>query len=127
MPYQHLGLMDRLNDPTELSWLLWEQYLPDVQLGINTTIHDITKKSPSKLLFRRRVTNPSQGILNEVISDTGDGLVQGSLEDVRADASYLMQKQNEVSKKQYNSRKKPAQQYKEGYYIIYYVLYSLYY
>ena len=100
MPYQHLGLMDRLNDSTELSWLLWEQYLPDVQLGIhNTTIHDITKKSPSKLLFRRRVTNPSQGILNEVISDTGDGLVQGSLEDVRADASYLMQKQNEVSKK----------------------------
>lgn len=31
----------------------WDQYLSDVQLGINTTVHNVTKKTPTELLFGR--------------------------------------------------------------------------
>lgn len=91
----------------------WDEHLPDIQLGINTTVHDVTKKSPCELLFGRRVTNPSQGILNDVISDVGAGLV-GSIDDARANASCLMQKQSQISKERYDSNRKPAKQYSKG-------------
>lgn len=104
-----LGAMTHGKDPRT-----WDQYLPDIQLGINTTIHAITKKTPSELLFGRRVTNPSQGILNEIVSDVGNGLTEGTIEDVRAEASCLMQEQSRTSKKRYDSRKKEAKRYQVG-------------
>lgn len=44
-------------------------------MGINTTVYETTKKSPSELLFGRKATNPSQGILKDVIEDVEDVIV----------------------------------------------------
>lgn len=104
-----LGAMTHDKDPRS-----WDQYLPDVQLGINTTVHDTTKMTPTELLFGRRVVNPSQGILNDVISESGNGLISGTIDDARADASNRMQKQSDISKKNFDKRRRLPKQYEVG-------------
>lgn len=37
----------------------WDEYLPDIQLGINTTLNSTTKNTPTKLLLGYNVTNPT--------------------------------------------------------------------
>lgn len=84
---------------------VWDEYLPDVQLGINTTIHSTTKKTPTELLFGRRVTNPSEGILNDIIEDTGSGLDHTNPDEVRQNVKSLIDSQQNKDKKRYDSSK----------------------
>lgn len=59
------------------------------------------------MIFGRCPTpNPSQGILNEVISDTCEGFMEENIEEIRSNASKLKQKQSEISTKRYSSNKK---------------------
>lgn len=104
-----LGAMTHGKDPRT-----WDQYLADVQLGINTTVHDVTKKSPTGLLFGRRVINPSQGKMNDVITESGDGLIDKPLDDIRAEAETRIERQNIISKTRYDGKRKPGKQYKPG-------------
>ncbi|CAB3256531.1 unnamed protein product [Arctia plantaginis] len=60
---------------------IWDDYIGDVQLGINTTCNKTTGKSPSDLLFGCKLTNASENGLTDVIAETtarveGDALVR---------------------------------------------------
>lgn len=92
---------------------IWDDYLPDIQLGINTSVHSTTKKTPTELLFGRRVTNPSEGILNDVINDLGNGIIDTSLDETRREAKRLIDSQQAKDKKQYDARKR-VQKFNEG-------------
>lgn len=85
---------------------MWDEYLPDIQLGINTTIHAITNKTPTELLFGRRVTNPTEGILNDVIDDIGSGVVDSSLKEIRDNAKSLIDTQQEKLRIRSNNNKR---------------------
>lgn len=52
--------------------------------------------------------------MNEIVSDAGDGVIDGNIDDVRADASSLMQKQGEISKQRFDSHRRIPKKYKEG-------------
>lgn len=92
---------------------LWDEHLPDIQLGINTTVHATTKKTPTELLFGCNVTNPSQGILNDIINDvapeSGD-----SLEVIRSEAHERIQKQQKKDKVRFDKKRKAKVQFKKG-------------
>lgn len=93
----------------------WDEHLPDLQLGINTTINATTKKTPTELLFGYNVTNPSQGILNEVISDVASGSVTDvDLSKTRSDASELIQIQQEKSKEKFDKHRNTTVVFNEG-------------
>lgn len=92
---------------------MWDEHLPDIQLGINTTIHTTTKKTPTELLFGRTVTNPSQSIFNEIISET-TSTTQASLPQLRSEASELIKEQQAKDKNAYDTRRKKNVEFKEG-------------
>lgn len=92
----------------------WDDYVQDVQMGINSTEHEVTKKSPTELLFGRRVTNPSQGVLSDVIDDMGGGMMNQSLPDIRNQAKNLIDQSQERNKERFDKRRKKCTQYKEG-------------
>lgn len=92
----------------------WDDYVQDVQMGINSTVHEVTKKSPTELLFGRKVTNPSQGVFNNVIEDMGGGVLDTSLDEIRSQAKNLIDKDQERSKERFDRRRKKGTLYKEG-------------
>lgn len=91
---------------------VWDENLPEIQLGINTTIHSTTKKTPTELLFGRTVTNPSQGRFNDIISETVPS--QTSLSDIRSKASKLIQEQQAKAKETYDKHRKSDVKFNEG-------------
>lgn len=93
----------------------WEDLLPDVQLGLNTAVHDVTKKTPSELLFGRRITNPSQGILNEIVDEVENLDKEGrAIEDIRSEASERIKQNQQEMKSRYDKNKRKSTAYKEG-------------
>lgn len=92
----------------------WDEYVSDVQLGLNTTTHKTTKKTPSELLFGLNIKCRSEGILGEVLDDTINVMSGKDLVDMRDEArEKIIEKQNKDQEK-FNSRRKPAKQYSEG-------------
>lgn len=83
----------------------WDEHLPDIQLGINTTINATTKRTPAELLFGCNVTNPSQGILNDIISNSGSESTKESLDKIRSEANELIQSQQQRSKESFDRRR----------------------
>lgn len=92
---------------------VWDEHLPEIQLGINTTVHATTKKTPTELLFGRTVSNPSQSIFNDIISDT-ESTSQSSLSEIRAQASELIKEQQVKDKDAYDKHRKRGVKFKEG-------------
>lgn len=91
----------------------WDELLPDIQLGLNTTVHSVTKKTPTELLFGRTVANPAQGLLNNIIDDVEEGSDK-SLEDIRIEASKRITENQNTNKSRYDKNRKKATDYKEG-------------
>lgn len=91
----------------------WDELLPDIQLGLNTTVHDVTRKTPTELLLGRTVSNPSQGILNDVIDDIEEGSNK-TLQEIRSEASERIKRNQETNKIRYDKHRKKATNYKEG-------------
>lgn len=92
----------------------WDEFVPDIQIGINTTIHKTTKKSPSELLFGFNITNPSESILSDVIDDTIDGTLPVDVTSMRKDACKRIQIQQDKDKEQFNKKRKVSMKYNEG-------------
>ncbi|XP_028165519.1 uncharacterized protein LOC114356506 [Ostrinia furnacalis] len=92
----------------------WDDYVQDVQVGINSTVHEVTKKSPTELLFGRKVNNPSQGVLSDVIDDVGGGSIDQSLHEVREQAKSMIDRNQEQNKERFDRRRKRVTKYKEG-------------
>lgn len=93
---------------------VWDDYVQEIQLGINTSVHDVTKKTPTELLFGRKASSTSQGILNEVMDDIGSGVSDKSLDEVRKEAAELIQANQIANKSRFDSRRKKPTSYKEG-------------
>ncbi|KOB65406.1 Heat shock protein 70 [Operophtera brumata] len=55
---------------------------------------------------QRKVTNPSQGVFNEVIEDIGGGVLDMSLDKIRSQAKNLMDKHQEQSKVRFDRHRK---------------------
>ncbi|CAK1597525.1 unnamed protein product [Parnassius mnemosyne] len=92
---------------------MWDELLHDIQLGLNTTIHDVTKKTPTELLLGRTVTNPNQGILNKIIEDIEQSNSE-TLEEVRFKASERIKKNQAANKSRFDKHRKKCAEYKEG-------------
>ncbi|CAH2218043.1 jg26686 [Pararge aegeria aegeria] len=91
----------------------WDELLPDVQLGINTTVHDVTKKTPSELLFGRIASNPAQGLLNNVIDDIGQ-INDKTIDEIRSEAGEKIKKNQVANKNRFDKHRKKVTNYKEG-------------
>lgn len=92
----------------------WDDHIPDIQVGINTTKHKTTQKSPSELLFGFNITSRTEGILNTVINDTLNQTPVDELQDLRDEASAKICEQQNKDRLNFNKKRKPARQYKEG-------------
>lgn len=92
----------------------WDEQIPDIQLGLNTTTHKTTQKSPSELLFGFNVKCRTEGILSEILEDTVKITPPDALVDVRQDASEKIKKKQSENRDRFNSRRKAAKCYSEG-------------
>lgn len=92
----------------------WDEHIPDIQVGINTTKHKTTQKSPSELLFGFNITSRTEGILSSVINDTLNKTPVDELADIRQDASDKIREQQSKDLVYFNKRRKSSTKYREG-------------
>lgn len=92
----------------------WDEQIPDIQLGLNTTTHKTTQKSPSELLFGFNIKCRSEGILSEVLEETVNITSPEALVDVRQDACDKIKEKQNDDRDRFNSRRKTAKSYSEG-------------
>ncbi|KAF9421227.1 hypothetical protein HW555_002699 [Spodoptera exigua] len=55
-------------------------------LGINTAVHDVTKRTPTELLFGHKIGNPSDGTLNNISEDINEYSKAEDIHSMRASA-----------------------------------------
>lgn len=92
----------------------WDEYVGDIQLGMNTTMNKATGKSPSELLFGFKVLNSSENIINEVLNEVICRVSDNDLTEMRTEAKTRIEKQQYNSKKDFDSRRKMATSYNIG-------------
>lgn len=92
----------------------WDDHIADVQVGINTTKHKTTCKSPSELLFGFNVTSRTEGKLGEIINETLNRTPVEDLEELRQDTGEKIRAQQQRDAANYNKHRKAPTQYKEG-------------
>lgn len=91
----------------------WDEHVPDIQIGLNTTIHKTTGKSPSELLFGFNINSRTENVMNEVINETR-GSVRENLEEVRSVASKRIVEQQEKDKAKFDSKRVLNVKYEDG-------------
>lgn len=92
----------------------WDEYIGDIQLGINTTVNKTTGKSASELLFGCKLVNASENILSDVINVTSQHVSGKELTHLRSEAKNRIDKQQEISKRDFDRRRKKGTSYKVG-------------
>lgn len=85
-------------------------------LGINTAVHDVTKRTPTELLFGRKVRNPSQGILNNISDEVSENSREHekTIEEIRSEARDRISVNQDKNKQRFDRSRKPPTEYKEG-------------
>lgn len=68
----------------------WDEYVGDIQLGINTTVNKTTGKSPSELLFGCKLVTASENILSEVIDEISERVDENDLISLRLTSNLLI-------------------------------------
>jgi hypothetical protein len=92
----------------------WDEYIPDIQIGINTTIHKTTGKSPSELLFGYRLKSRTENVLSEVIDETLEIVRPENIEEVRREAGERIRIQQTKDKSQYDKKRTKNVSYSVG-------------
>ncbi|CAH2083323.1 unnamed protein product [Euphydryas editha] len=92
----------------------WDENINDIQLGLNTTIHKTTRKSPSELLFGFNVSHRAQGILSTVINDTLNLTPIHELDTIREEVSKRIETQQLKDAHRFNKSRKESRKYKVG-------------
>ncbi|XP_045456265.1 uncharacterized protein LOC123666103 [Melitaea cinxia] len=93
---------------------IWDEYIGDIQLGINTTVNKSTGKSPSELLFGCKLVSASENLLVDVIDETYERVTGDDLMQLRSDTKNKIEKQQEYAQKQFNKHRKRQTSYKVG-------------
>lgn len=86
--------------------------IPDIQIGINTTMHKTTQKSSSELLFGFRVTGTTEFILTDVVNDTINVTPSDEISEMRQKPGESIRQQKDCVR--FNKRRKSGNCYKEG-------------
>ncbi|KOB75240.1 Pro-Pol polyprotein [Operophtera brumata] len=86
----------------------------DTSLGINTTKHKTTGKSPSELLFGFNVTSRAEGKLSDVINETLHRTPVEELDELRQDTGEKIKAQQVKDAANYNKHRKAPTQYEVG-------------
>lgn len=92
----------------------WDEYIGDIQLGINTTVNKTTGKSASELLFGCKLVNATENILSDVINVTSQHVSGEVLTQLRSVAKNRIDMQQEISKRNFDMRRKKGTSYKIG-------------
>lgn len=92
----------------------WDEFLFDIQIGLNTTVNKTTQKSPSELLFGFNITNASESILNDVLEDTNTIATPEEISEMRETSGECIKIQQEKDKHRFDKKRKLTQRYKEG-------------
>lgn len=92
----------------------WDKHIPNIQTGINTTIHKTTQKSPSELLFGFNITHRAQGILGTVIHDTLNIASAEELDSIRNEANKRVEIQQQKDVERFNKNRKQGRKYSVG-------------
>ncbi|CAB3248007.1 unnamed protein product [Arctia plantaginis] len=72
---------------------LWDDYVGDIQLGLNTTVNKTTGKTPSELLFGCRLVSTSENILNDVVVEVTDRITGENLDKIREETKNRIEDQ----------------------------------
>lgn len=91
----------------------WDEHVPDIQIGLNTTIHKTTGKSPSELLFGFNINSRTENVMNEVINETR-GSVSEKLDQIRSVASKRIVEQQDKDKARFDSKRLVNVKYESG-------------
>lgn len=92
----------------------WDERIRDIQIGLNTTIHKTTQKSPSELLFGFNINHRTQGILSTVINDTLNVVTTDELDSVREEVTKRIEIQQQKDSERYNKHRKQSKKYSVG-------------
>lgn len=74
------ALSTKCHDKSDNSW---DEYVSEVQLGLNTAVNKTTSKSPSELLFGYKITSTSENILSDVINTTVNRITGDQLTELK--------------------------------------------
>lgn len=92
----------------------WDEFVNEIQLGMNTTVNKSTNKSPSELLFGCKLVNMSENIINDIIHVTNHCTSGDDLTRIRLEASEKIEKEQNAAKKRFDKRRKLPTAYKVG-------------
>lgn len=92
----------------------WDEQVPEIQIGLNTTIHKTTGKSPSELLFGFRITNSSESIMNDVINDTLNVTPAENIIETRQATGELIKTRQEKERIRFNKKRRTPHVYNDG-------------
>lgn len=86
----------------------WDQYITNIQQGINSTINKTTSAVPSEVFFGYRIRMNNDGVTDDNIEDTVD------LTALRKKVDENIQKEAERQKATFDAKRKEAPVYKVG-------------
>lgn len=92
----------------------WDDHIWSIQLGLNTTVHKATGKSPVELLFGFRVNSGTENLLSDVIAETVDKTTPEQLDKIRTDAEQRVRSQQAKDKERFDAKRKASHVYSEG-------------
>lgn len=105
------ALSTKCHGETENSW---DEYIGDIQLGINSTVNKTTGNTPSQLLFGCKLVSASENMLGDIITETSQLVKGDDLMQLRSNAKDKIDKEQETAKKRFDKNRKQPKLYKVG-------------